>query len=246
MSDKSFLRCAALSGAALAALTCISCASSGSSSGSVTSFDDVGDVQVTDRLPTPEGEAFPTSGDESFRPGDVVEMEVYRVDSLTGTFEVNETGTVEFPLLGKVRVEGRTAQELEDFLEERYGAEYLQDPDIIVARDPQQIGKFVIDGSVAKPGVYEMFELVRLSEAIALAGGTEQNANLRRVLVIRTLDGRRYVSEHDLNVIRERGAVEPLIYPDDSVFVDDSTVNRAIGEVLRTVPLLGVIVRGGY
>ncbi|WP_306253747.1 polysaccharide biosynthesis/export family protein [Parvularcula sp. IMCC14364] len=205
---------------------------------------DASDIIVTSELPQPDAEAISRlSQNDIFRAGDTVEMIVYRPADLSGTFVVNAFGKVEFPLIGEQQVENVTVSDLSETLEARYEERYLKDPDIVVKRVAAKIGKFVVDGAVGKPGVYDLYEAIRLSEAIALAGGTDDVANLRRILVLRNIGDERYVSEYNMVAIREKGGQDPLIYPNDAIFVDNRRVSLAVGEILRTVPLFGLFLR---
>lgn len=176
-----------------------------------------------------------------FKVGDIADVKFYNVDKLTATYVVDRAGNIVFPLIGNVRVVGLSTLDLQETLTQRYGEEYLQNPGISVKREGQLLGKVVVDGAVEKPGVFELSNVIRLSESIALAQGLTDEANRKEVYIIRTVDGERKVKTVNLDEVRKLGAADPQIIPNDIVFVQDSTAKIAFREFLRTLPLLNTI-----
>ena len=97
-----------------------------------------------------------------------------------------------------------------------------------------------IDGSVAKPGMYPVLGQLTLLQAIALSGGPTDNADPRRVIIFRQIEGKRNAAGFDLTAIREGKAEDPVVYGNDIVVVDGSEARRSYGEFLRSVPLLAL------
>ena len=73
-------------------------------------------------------------GSEGYRigPQDVLDISVYQAPDLTKSVQVAESGTINLPLVGDVRAGGVTARELEQDLKSKYGARYLQNPQVTV------------------------------------------------------------------------------------------------------------------
>jgi len=183
--------------------------------GYVSEFPDVGIDQVSRNV-----------SKDIFNIGDTADISVYNVESLTNTYIVDRNGNIVFPLIGEVRVE-------------KYGARYLRNPGINVKREATELGRIVVDGAVNKPGVFEVNDIIKLSEAIALAEGLNgEDTNGSSVYIIRNVNGDRKVREVDLRNIRRLGADDPQLIPDDVVFVQDSAGRIVFREFLRTVPLL--------
>ena len=176
-----------------------------------------------------------------FKVGDLAEITVYNVENLSGTYVVNRSGEVDFPLIGKMKVAGLTTLLVQEQLTQRYGDNYLQNPSIAVKIEPRKLGKVIVDGAVTEPGVFEVFEVINLSEAIALAGGVTVDANKKEVYIVREIDGERQVRTVNLNEIRKLAGRDPKIYPNDMVFVQESGGRIAFREFLRTVPLLNTV-----
>ncbi len=182
---------------------------------------------------------------DSFRVGDIADITVYNVDSLTNTYPIDREGNINFPLIGTQKVAGLNTLELQRNLITAYGENYLQSPNITVKREAQVLGNVVVDGSVSKPGVFELNKPVRLSEAVALAGGLSEYANAKEVYIVREIEGKKKVKVVNLKDIRQLGATDPTIHPQDIVYVQGSTGRLAFNEFLKTVPLLSAILIAG-
>jgi len=186
------------------------------------------------------------ASNDVFKIGDVADINVYNVESLTNTYVVDRAGEISFPLIGTVRVAGLSTTKLQETLTQRYGSRYLESPSINVKLETQTLGRIVVDGAVRKPGAFEVNEIIRLSEAIALAEGlNEENTNGSKVYIVRGVNGQRQVKEVDLRAIRQLGADDPQLIPEDVIFVQDSTGRILFKEFLKTVPLINTAVLYG-
>lgn len=102
----------------------------------------------------------------SLRPGDAVQVQVWREEDLSGTFTVDDRGIVTMPLLGERHVAGLEPAELRDNLLTDY-RRYLQNPSIEVTI----LRRINILGAVTQPGLYPVDATISLSEALGIAGG---------------------------------------------------------------------------
>ena len=178
-----------------------------------------------------------------FKVGDTADVNVFNVENLSDTYVVDGAGNISFPLIGTIRVVGLSTTQLQQTLTDRYGAQYLQNPSINVKLDSKDLGRIVVDGSVNQPGVFEIKDVIRLTEAIALAEGLDEiESDGSLVYITRTINGQRKVSEADLREIRKFAAIDPQIIPDDVIFVQDKAGRIAFREFLRAVPLLNPVV----
>ncbi len=97
-----------------------------------------------------------------------------------------------------------------------------------------------VDGAVKQAGTFPIVGPTSLMQAVALAGGTTEDANNRRVAVFRTVGGQRQGAAFDLAAIRHGQAKDPAIYPGDIVIVDGSSVKQGFKKFLQSVPLLAI------
>lgn len=224
---------------AAATLSTTACASLGSESSNLLAD---GDFYTQDFPEISENTLAISATQGQFRVGDVADINFYNIDSLSNSYTVNYEGNVNFPIIGNQKVAGLTPLGLQQQLTTIYGESYLQNPNITVKRQANVLGNIVVDGSVSKPGVFELYKPVRLSEAVALAGGLTENANSKEVYVVREIEGKKKVKIVNLKEIRRAGGSDPDIYPQDIVYVQDSSGKVAFNEFLKTVPLLSTLV----
>lgn len=118
-------------------------------------------------------------------PGDGINVVVPRFQDLSFQAQIDLQGNITFPLLGKVPLEGLTLEEAQERI--RFGLNrFIIDPTVILTllnRRPVQV---TIAGEVVRPGFYPLAQ-PSLSTALLISGGTTQQADLREVLVRRTL-----------------------------------------------------------
>jgi polysaccharide export outer membrane protein len=79
-----------------------------------------------------------------------------------------------------------------------------------------------------------------LMQAVALAQGTSELANVHRVAVFRTIDGKRQAAAFDLLSIRRGQMSDPPIYSGDIVIVDGSGIKAAQKKFFQSVPFLSI------
>jgi polysaccharide biosynthesis/export protein len=79
-----------------------------------------------------------------------------------------------------------------------------------------------------------------LIQAVAMAKGTTEDANARRVAVFRTISGQRQAAAFDLTSIRRGQSPDPQIFPGDIVVVDGSSIKAAQKQILQSFPLLSI------
>ncbi len=180
-----------------------------------------------------------------FRVGDTADIHVYNVESLTNSYPVDREGNINFPLIGTQKVAGLTTLELQKQLMAAYGEDYLQSPNITVRLEANTLGNIVVDGAVSKPGVFELNKPIRLSEAVALAGGLGEFADSKEVYMVREVEGKKAVQIVNLKEIRQLGATDPEVYPQDIIYIPKSPGKAAFNEFLKTVPLLSAVLIAG-
>ena len=214
----------------------LACASSGGP------LPDSVNVPTSDKskLPMPDVAQIIASSDLRVGPLDILAISVFGVPELKGDYQVDYEGQLKIPLIGQLPVTGYTATELSVLLENKLSKDYLQNPDVTVLMKKPQDRLITIDGSVEKPGQYPVQGKMTLLQAVAMSGGTDEYAELKRVIVIREVGGERKVAGFNLKDIRRGMAEDPTVYPNDIIVVDGSEVKRNYQEFLRSVPLLGL------
>ena len=169
--------------------------------------------------------------------GDKLSVRVFQVEDLSfDELIVDTSGNIQLPLIGAVRAAGQTAGEMSRGIATQLAAQYLRDPQVTVTVIEAASQKITVDGAVTKPGVYEMRGSTSLLQAVAMAEGPTRVADLRKVAIFRTIDGRRAVAVFDLEAIRQGRASDPQVLGDDVVVVDTSRLSATLREIISAVP----------
>jgi polysaccharide export outer membrane protein len=173
--------------------------------------------------------------------GDVIRVDVAGRTDVSGTFTVAEDGTVTIPIVGSVRVQGRTAPEVRSDLSRRISLFDRSSPLVTVTVAEYKSRKIFVLGAVLLPGIYAFAEMPTIWDAIAEAGGPLDDANLSAVEMIPgdATSGRRTQTVDVAGAIREsRTESLPKLRPGDTVRVPR-------GQNASSVLLMGAIVRPG-
>lgn len=174
-------------------------------------------------------------------PLDVLTVTVFQVEDLS--FEelpVNPAGNIQLPLIGTVRAQGLTTDELATEIERRLAVRYLRNPEVSVFVREAVSQKVTVDGAVTEPGVFEMRGRTTLMQAVAMAKGPTRTAALDRVVVFRNVDGQRMAARFSLRDIRSGELQDPVLLGEDIVVVDNSFTSAAMRDLFALLPSLAV------
>lgn len=160
-------------------------------------------------------------------------------DNSNKGYLVDVNGEIDFPVLGKLKVEGRTRRQVKELITKR-----LKDEDLI--KDPIVMVNFLnfkitVLGEVGSPGVYDINgDRITLLEAIAKAGDISDDGRVDRVAVIREYGNKRRIMFHDL---RSRDVFNSPCYylqQNDIVYVEPSA-NKTRDNAQRTFSTFSMI-----
>lgn len=192
-------------------------------------------------LAAPDAPTVETVGtDYRIAPLDTVSIKVFQADNLSGDYQVDLTGRISLPLVGDVEAANLTTAQLDDKLTAVLGQKYYEHPDVSVALKASTARAVTVDGAVSKAGTFPVLGHTSLMQAIALAGGTTEDANTHRIAIFRTINGQRQAAAFDLNAIRHGQAPDPQIYAGDIVIVDGSSVKQSFKRVMQSFPILSI------
>ena len=104
-------------------------------------------------------------------PEDVIKIEVFDLPELSKTARVANDGTISLPLIGRVQAAGLTPEQLRKELADKWGEDYLQDPQVTVFVGEFKAKPVSIIGAVEKPGLYPLTGRRTLIEMLSMAGG---------------------------------------------------------------------------
>jgi polysaccharide export outer membrane protein len=115
------------------------------------------------------------SEDYLINPGDVIDIQVDRAPELSGMRRVTASGTIKMAYLGSIKAQGVTTDELASFIANGLSDRYLKNPRVTVTIAQMNSHTFFIQGSVNRPGAYQIEGRPSLLTLIALAGGLTEN-----------------------------------------------------------------------
>jgi polysaccharide biosynthesis/export protein len=180
------------------------------------------------------------------RPGDKLAINIFQEQDLSQReLQVDEAGTISLPLIGDIQAAGFSPGQLSRAIEAAYGRNYLRDPQANVVLLQTSKRTVSVEGSVVRPGVYEIQPGYTLLSAMALASSPSPDAKLDEVLVFRTVEGERLGGRFDLTEIRSGRMPDPLILPGDVVVVGFSSLRGIYRDILQLTPLVGTFATVG-
>ena len=110
---------------------------------------------------------------EKLGPGDTVHVTVYQQPDLTVDARITDTGTINFPLLGNVKIGGQSTFDAANTLANALkDGGYLKAPQVAVALTTVRSRQVSVLGLIVHPGRYPLEEAhMKLPDLIAAAGG---------------------------------------------------------------------------
>ena len=114
------------------------------------------------------------------KPGDVIDLNIWREPEWSGQFQVDEAGIVVFPRVGEYAVLDETPESLRAKLLAAY-RQYLRNPSM----DVTVLRRVRIMGAIQNPGLYPVDPTITIADAIALAGGATPRGDPNKAYIIR-------------------------------------------------------------
>lgn len=142
----------------------------------------------------------------------------------TLSYLVDPNGDIEFPILGKIHVEGMTRNDLVNYLTEEIGKD-VKEPIVYVSFRNYKI---TILGEVRSPGTYTIdSEKINILQALGRAGDLNLTAKRENILLLREENG--VVTHHRID-LRDKDILEsPYFYlqQNDVIYVSPSATRVA-------------------
>jgi polysaccharide export outer membrane protein len=117
--------------------------------------------------------------------GDQLSIRVWRQDDLNRDVIINSEGAFYYPLVGRVQAQGKTVDELRKSVQSQL-QEYLVHPQVEIGLTEAGSLKVYVLGEVRQPGTQLVDPGITVLEAYANAGGATPDADLARVVLIRS------------------------------------------------------------
>lgn len=124
-------------------------------------------------------------------PSDTIKVNVWKNAEISTDAIVRPDGTVTLPLVGDIQADGRTTKQLRDEIARRLST-YLKSEDtpVTVALTSVSSYRFTVSGNVEHAGIYSPKYYVRVSEALAMAGGLNKFGSGDKIAILRNTDGK--------------------------------------------------------
>lgn len=121
-------------------------------------------------------------------PADVLQISVWKNESLSRTVPVRPDGMISLPLVNEVRAAGQTPMQLRETLRRKL-RDYLPDPEVSVI--VMEMHSFMVSvlGEVRKAGHYQFAGPVTVLDVLARAGGITEFASPSNLVVLRPEGG---------------------------------------------------------
>ncbi|MFH1807542.1 MAG: polysaccharide biosynthesis/export family protein [Pseudomonadota bacterium] len=155
-------------------------------------------------------------------PGDVFDVRVYQEPDLSAQYQVGSDGSIQFPLIGKVELSGKTPHEAATLIASMLKEGYLKDPQVTILVKTYNSKRIYVMGQVAKPGVFAYEDDMNILRAIILAGGFTKIASKNKVLVTRKTEEGEQQLEVPVESVGRGEATNIRLQPGDIVFVPES------------------------
>lgn len=165
--------------------------------------------------------------------GDLIEVTMFDNPDLSGSFRVDEKGDITIPLIGRVHVEGYTAEEAATLIEKGYvDAQILQPANshatVFISEYATQ--GITVNGDVKSPGVYPALGVRKLNDVISAAGGILVTAASKVVITHRSDPGNQITVDYNPDALKPV-IPDVQIFPGDTLMVPRAGIIYVLGNV---------------
>jgi protein involved in polysaccharide export with SLBB domain len=159
--------------------------------------------------------------DERMGVDDVFDVRIVGEPELSGQYRVGADGTIDFPYVGRLEVQGLRPGEVQQQLTKRLKEGYLRNPQIAVMVREWNSRKVNVLGQVSKPGPVAYFPRMTIVDAISAAGGFTEIAAKNSVHLRRENNGKVQSRNYPVADISEGRAPNVVILPGDVLVVGE-------------------------
>lgn len=158
-------------------------------------------------------------------PADLLEIRVFESDKLTSAVRVSSRGQITLPLLGLVAVEGLTARDAEEKIENLLKrGHYIFDPHVGVFVKEYKSKLVSVVGYVREPGSYELLGRRTILDILAAAKGLEEKAGRTVYLTREEENGGKqtYIVNLEQLLVKGNTDINLALRPGDVVYVPEA------------------------
>jgi protein involved in polysaccharide export with SLBB domain len=181
---------------------------------------------------------------------DILAIEVFDNPDLKGKYTVSENGNIIFPLIGQVKVSGKTPDAIKKEITRLLEKDYLFNPIVNVDVSKYLSRQVKVMGNVKQPGIYYLDGPTRLFDILTKAGGVAKQSGGtfmggQKVHITRSAPSQTtspstspdnvvtyYVDLHQL-LVSGKDDVNIYLQSGDLIVIPDASTFHVIGEVKR-------------
>lgn len=164
----------------------------------------------------------------TIQPSDQLDVNFTLTPEFNQSVTVQPDGYVTLRGAGDVMAMGKTLPQLTDAIRQAYSAT-LKDPIIFVNPIKFENPAITVGGQVSKPGRFDWQDQTTVSQAIAMAGGFNDNAKHSQVLLFRRVSDEwaqaRIINIKDMMKKRDLHE-DPVLQPGDMLYVPKNTISK--------------------
>ena len=169
--------------------------------------------------PLPEQAAAPR--ESTLLSGDVIKFIFAGAPELNQSQKIRTDGKINLPLIGEVDAAGKTIASLQGEIAMRYKPQ-LQNTTVVLTLESSVI-QVVVSGAVQKPAKLVFERPTTVVQSIMEAGGVSEFGSLKRVHLIRLINGQQFTQILDLSGITRGETTKPYYVRDgDVIYVPQS------------------------
>lgn len=139
-------------------------------------------------FPDPTTTAASSNDPAILVPGDVIKLEFPGAPELSQAQRIRPDGRITLPIIGEITASGMTFVAFQKELETKYNSQ-LKNSEVLISLDSSSTRTITVDGSVRGPGTIPCEHPMTAFEAIMMAGGFAEDADMKKVQVIRLING---------------------------------------------------------
>jgi len=177
-------------------------------------------VPSGDRKPEPQVIAPVADKDYVIGADDLLHISVWKEPEMTVTLPVRSDGKISMPLINEIMAAGLTPYALQQEIAKRT-SEFVARPQVTVIVNEVRSKKIYIVGEVARPGTYPYSSGLTALQALTTAGGLNQFANAKRIVILRKQDSTGVTLHFDYNAVVRHGDIKAdiALRPGDTMVV---------------------------
>ena len=174
----------------------------------------------TPETPQPPERAFVPAS--TLGSGDVFEVKVYDEEELCGIHRVSSAGSIDFPLIGRMQIDGLTSADTAELIRRKLAESMLRDPQVSVFIKEYNSKKISVFGEVSKSGTFKFDDGMTVIQAVSMAGGFTKMAAKDETNVTRLVEGDEEKYPVPVEAIAQGRAKNFFLQPGDIVYVPES------------------------